>query len=122
MLSPDFLEFKQGMLSMCRSQFPKTCSTCGRNYPSFKRYIEAINPIGIPKIDSIEDEDPIGLMSFGNCPCGSTLTLRCESPTEDLHRQFNAAIQQEASISGCSIQDVLIELRELIRAEGIQES
>lgn len=122
MLSHSLLEFSQRMLNMCRSQFPKTCSACGRNYPSFKSYIETITPIGIPKIDNIEDEDPIGLMSFGNCPCGSTLTLRCESPGEDLHRRFNAAIQQEASISGRSIQNVLLELRELIRAEGIKET
>lgn len=121
MLSPSLLEFEHEMLRVCRSQFPKKFGTCGRIFPSFKTYIETVTPLGIPKIDTIEDEDPIGLMSFGNCPCGSTLTLLCESDSGGTHRFFNDALRQEMVATNRPLQDILIELRENIRTEGTRE-
>lgn len=121
MLSPDLIEFSHEILRVCNSQFPKTCGSCGKTFPSFKNFVETVSPIGAPKIDTIEDDDPIGLMSYSNCPCGSTLALRCESGSNEVHRLFNIALHQEAIVSKRSTQDVLIELREMVRKEAIME-
>lgn len=124
MLSRLFLEFTKDMLKICRAQFPRTCGTCGRNYPSFKDYVETVEPLDVPKIDHIEDEDPIGLMSFGNCPCGSTMVIRCEDldgDAADKHRRFNEALRQEEITTGHSVRDILHELRRLLRVAAVHE-
>jgi len=120
MLSARLMNFRAGMLQMCRAQFPKVCASCRRSYSSFKEYVETVRPIGAPKLDDLEDADPIGLMSFANCPCGSTLTLRCEDPTGSMHHAFNEAVKLETAESGRSLNEILVELRELLRAEAVK--
>jgi len=121
MLSDRLSAFVPDMLSMCKSQFPKRCGTCGKVYPTFRSYVEAVSPIGLPKIDNIEDADPIGLMSFGNCACGSTLLIQCEQLGDDaetMHRLFNETLRQEAA-SGRPVSDILFELRSLLRDAAV---
>lgn len=124
MLSDRLSSFIPEMLKMCKKQFPKKCGTCGKVYLSFKSYVETICPIGIPKVDNLEDEDPIGLMSFGNCACGSTLTLQCEILGEnagEMHRLFNETLRQEEAMTGRSINDILLELRSLMREMAVHD-
>jgi hypothetical protein len=109
---------------MCKSQFPKECGTCGKVYPSFKSYVEGVSPIGLPKIDHIEDQDPLGLMSFGNCVCGSTLVIRCEDlgrDAEEKHKYFNEAIRQEEAEIGRPASAILLELRSWIRESVLRD-
>jgi len=122
MLSDRLSAFVPDMLRMCKSQFPKRCGTCGKVYPTFRSYVEAVSPIGLPKIDNIEDADPIGLMSFGNCACGSTLLIQCEhlgDNAEEMHRLFNETLRQEETATGHSLNDILFELRSLLRDAAV---
>jgi hypothetical protein len=122
MLSDRLSSFIPDMLKMCQAQFPRKCGTCGKVYPSFKIYVESVSPIGLPKIDDIEDEDPIGLMSFGNCACGSTLLIQCEhlgENAEEMHRIFNETLRQEEAVSGRSMNDILFELRAMMRVAAV---
>ncbi len=124
MLSPTLVELTKEILKMCQSQFPRTCGNCGRNFPSFKSYVEIVEPLDVPKVDNIEDEDPIGLMSFGNCPCGSTLTIRCVAlgkNAAEKHQRFNEVLRQEQITSNRSTRDILIELRGIVREAAVSE-
>jgi hypothetical protein len=116
MLGPELLEFKARIIEICLAQFPRPCGTCGTVYPSFRAWIERTVPVGAPMPDDLEDEDPIGLISFANCPCGSTLSLTCEDPTGAAHRAFNEALRREAAASGRRRGELLTELRETVRA------
>lgn len=124
MLSNRLCSFVPDMLKICQTQFPRKCGTCGKLYPSFKSYVEGVSPIGLPKIDHIEDEDPIGLMSFGNCACGSTLLIRCEylgGNAGEMHQRFNETLRQEEAATGHSINDILFELRAMMRSAALHE-
>jgi hypothetical protein len=115
MLSERLMAFQQGILRMCESQFPRCCGTCGRIFSSFKDYVVGMSPVNSPMPDR-EDDDPIGLMSFANCTCGSTLALRCEDTSGDAHRRFNEAVRLEMRETGRREREILIELRDVLRA------
>lgn len=125
MLSERLASFIPQVVAVCQRQFPKQCMACGKIYPSFVSYIEGITPTGPLKIDQIEDEDPIGLMSFGNCACGSTLTLKCEplnGHASEMHRLFNEALKQEGISSNRPADDIVSELRTLVRQSALHEA
>jgi HD-like signal output (HDOD) protein len=88
--------FEEASLAACRAQFPRSCSSCRVPHPTFLSFLEATRPVGQPKLDPDDDEDDaIGLLSFMNCACGSTLALRYEDVTR--HRAFNQAVRHEAN-------------------------
>ena len=116
MLGPELLAFKARIVEICLAQFPRACRTCGTVYPSFRAWIERTVPVGAPMPDDSEDEDPIGLISFANCPCGSTLSLTCEDPTGAAHRAFNEALRRQVAATGRGRGELLAELREAVRA------
>jgi hypothetical protein len=65
---------------ICKHEFPKTCSNCGRVFNTLKEYLEITNPVGHPisydaELDSWEPEEPIGTMSLANCSCGGTIAI-----------------------------------------------
>jgi len=118
-MSEGLLEmFQARILATCKAQFPRACGNCGKVYQNFQEWIVNTKPVGAPMPDEIEDEDPIGLMSFVNCGCGSTLVLKCEDPDGEAHRAFNQALRAEAARTGRTERDILLELRERIRAAG----
>lgn len=89
-------QFEESSLAACCAQFPRACSTCRRVHLNFPGYLEATKPIGAPRLDPDDDEDDaIGLLSFANCPCGSTLALRYEDVTR--HAAFNQWVRQTAA-------------------------
>lgn len=64
--------------------------------------------IGKPMLDPIEDDEPIGLLCFANCACGSTLALCYEDTRE--HSAFNNAVQTFAKTSGKTDVDIVVDL------------
>src|SRR5688572_5267112 len=59
--------------------FPRVCPTCSRRFASLREYLDATTHLSTPVLyDDIFDElpaQPIGPMSFANCPCGTTLAI-----------------------------------------------
>lgn len=104
----DLEHFARTALHACRSQFPRSCRCCGTNFPSFDNYLEKTTLIGKPMLDPIEDDEPIGLLCFANCACGSTLALCYEDTRE--HSAFNNALHTFAQTAGKTDVDVAIDL------------
>jgi len=118
MASAELLGFVDGMLAVCRGQFPKSCTTCGATWRTFGEYVAVMKPVGAPIPDDVDDDDPIGLLSLANCGCGSTLALQCGAIAREIHQAFGAALARAASERGVARSVILVELRELLRARA----
>ncbi len=118
MRNSELMGFTDGMLAICRSQFPKSCGTCATRYESFDAYVGSMQPIGAPIPDEADETDPIGLLSMANCHCGSTLALRCGDVAPEVHHAFQEALTRECEASGRTRAQVLVELREILRSRG----
>ena len=68
-----FRELKS-QVSRC---FPKTCESCGRNYPTLEDFLAATEstPYGSSFIEKAEFNDRSIVDILRNCPCGSTLMV-----------------------------------------------
>ena len=65
------------------SLFPKTCSTCGRQFPTLREYILTTRRLGPTQSFDAElgnwtTTEPIETLAMAECPCGSTLALSTE--------------------------------------------
>jgi HD-like signal output (HDOD) protein len=98
----------RGSLAACCAQFPRRCSCCRREFASFADYLSATVPIGLPLLDPIEDDEPVGALGFANCACKTTIALRYEDVSD--HTGFNRAILAEAAHSKRTDVDVLAEV------------
>jgi len=98
----------RGSLAACCAQFPRRCSCCRREFASFADFLSATVSIGLPILDPIEDDEPIGALGFANCACKTTLALRYEDVSD--HTGFNRAILAEAVQSKRTDIDVLAEV------------
>ena len=64
-------------------QFPKVCPTCNRRFVTLREYLLTTKPVGSAMPYDAEAGDwnplqPLGTMTFANCPCHATLTLSSE--------------------------------------------
>jgi hypothetical protein len=59
--------------------FPRVCPKCGRRFASLREYLDSTTHLSTPILyDDISDEmpaEPMGPMSFANCPCGTTFAI-----------------------------------------------
>ncbi|MDP3500042.1 MAG: HDOD domain-containing protein [Myxococcales bacterium] len=109
--------FEDSVFAACCAQFPRACSACRRPHPTFLSYLESTKRIGAPKLDPDDDEDDaIGLLSFANCECGSTLAIRYEDISK--HAAFNAAVRRDIATTGRSDAEVLEALIEAVNARA----
>lgn len=114
---PQSLEaFIPPMLAMAETQFPRVCNACKRPYKNFKQFVQETKPIGAPTIRLDAETDPIGMMSWTNCACGSTLIVSCERRAEDTrHDEFTRVLKAEAQASGLPVKDLLLAIRAEVR-------
>lgn len=103
----------QATLAACCAQFPRRCSCCAREFPTFANYLQVTTPIGLPILDPIEDDEPVGVLGFANCQCRTTIAIRYEDVRE--HASFNRAIFAEAAASNRTDVDVLAELVAIVQ-------
>jgi len=71
--------FLEGFNEFWRSEFPKTCPTCGRVYGDFCSFVRETETTrgssGLVEYQGRENQETsVGI--FRNCPCGSTLMIR----------------------------------------------
>jgi len=68
-----------GLKATWPAEFPKSCPTCNRQYPSFEDYIKATTPLanntGLMCCEIRDNERQVGV--FRNCACGTTLMTFC---------------------------------------------
>ena len=92
--------------------FPKKCSTCGREYSNFPRYIQNTAPVshGLePYTDSL---DSLHTMQYRNCRCGSTLCINLTEEHFPLLESFWEMLGKESKESNRKIREVVLEFRE----------
>lgn len=119
---PERLElFIEPIIAMCRSQFPRTCSTCKRRFDDFGEWVRVTDPLGAPTLDEEAEADPFGMISWVNCGCGSTLILECEDMEGPLHHQFVQAFAEESALSGRAVSDLAQDLRRAVRQRAIED-
>ncbi len=104
--------------------FPKTCSNCGRSFPTLRDYILTTTPLWPPilydlEMESAPNADPIGAFAMANCHCGTTLALSSKQmPLHQSHR-FIAWIRAEMARRGLPPSEFLDGLRNEIRRQAL---
>lgn len=111
--------FVETIIKKCSEQFPVECSTCGREFRSFRDFIRGTKPIAAPQSLFKEGADPIGMLSCVNCQCGNTLALKCEEISGNLSQMFRETIASQAQREGKSPSTLLIELRSIVRETAL---
>lgn len=117
MLPENLEEFIAPVIAMAESQFPRSCACCGRSFEDFKKFVQDTNPIGALTDMRVGEMDPMALLSWTNCACGSTLVLSC-SPENGAHVRFMRILVDEAQATGSSVEQLLRAMREEVRARA----
>jgi hypothetical protein len=104
------------------SQFPKVCPNCGRHFASLHEYILATKRIE-PSVCYDADVDdwnplqPVGTVTYTNCPCGTTLALTSHGmPLLRLWALYNWA-RVEKRRRNMTMNELLNYLRDEIRKQ-----
>ena len=121
MLSAGLEQFVEPIMAMCRSQFPRMCSTCKHQFDDLGQWVRVTDPIGVPTLDEETETDPFGMVSWVNCACGSTLILKCQDMDGPRHLQFTQALAAESASTGRDLKELLQDLRRTIRQRTLGE-
>ena len=108
------------------SQFPRDCSTCGREFATLHDYICQTRPVGATISYDADVGDwapahPLGTLLLANCPCGTTLALTTEGLPLPTRHLLLAWVRAEAEHRDVSVQHVLGTLRDEIRARVLAD-
>lgn len=110
---PESIEtFIDPIIAACRAQFPRKCDNCGREFHSFQDFAGNTRPVGSLQLPYRQD-DLFGAISYVNCLCGSTITLKYVDAAA--HGRLAEAILREAVISGRPVRAILMDLRSEVR-------
>ena len=105
------LSFVSVIVDRCRRQFPRHCPVCKRHFISFADYTSVTRSVGSPvEFDSAPD-DPIGVVDFANCPCGTTISVSWEGPPGEERIALRRAIAKDVERLSMTPTAVLLELR-----------
>lgn len=115
MLPKSLEAFLAPMLAMAGAQFPRDCGSCRRSYADFAEFVRETKPIGAPTLGIGAALDPIGMVSWTNCACGSTLVLFCSDTEGEMHSLFMLALEAEAQASGRPLIEVALAVRTEVR-------
>jgi hypothetical protein len=115
------------MRAHLEKQFPKVCPNCKRRFESLREFLQIAKPAGpaMPYDADVGDwapMRPIGLATYHNCPCGSTLAVTSEGmPLRELWTLLNWA-RIETKKRGMSPRELLNHLREEISREVLENA
>jgi hypothetical protein len=108
------------------SKFPKDCVRCGRRFESLAAYLVGTTHVGDPI--SVDDPArlgkglvPLGAISYASCSCGSTLVISTSGL--DFFTMWRLLRWAGVSMSrqGCSMGELLADLRGRIDEEVLRE-
>ena len=106
--------------------FPKACSNCQRRFATLREYLLTTRHVGpaIPYDAELGDWaplQPLGTMTYANCPCGNTLALSSQGMPLFLLWRLLAWARHETKKRGLSPQELLNYLREQICKQVVDE-
>jgi hypothetical protein len=99
--------------------FPKECPNCQRRFATLREYLQNTTHLGpaMPydaDLGNWNPLEPVGTVTYANCPCGTTLALSSEGmPLFQLWRLLNWA-RVETQRRGMTPQELLGHLRDEI--------
>jgi hypothetical protein len=108
-------------------QFPKMCSNCKHEYATLREYLATTTQLGsaMPydaEMGNWNPLEPIGTLTYANCPCGSTLALSSKGmPLLRLWSLLNWA-RIETKSRGQTPEELLNYLREEINKQVMAEA
>jgi hypothetical protein len=108
------------------AQFPKVCANCGRRFATLREYLLVTTPQGPPipydaEVGDWNPLNPLGTLTFANCPCGSTLALTSHGmPLFRLWALLNWA-RSETKKRGVTPVELLAYLRDQICREVLAD-
>lgn len=117
--SESIMGFIDPIVLACRAQFPRKCANCGREFSDFRDFVANTRPVGALQVPYRQD-DLFGAISYVNCVCGSTITLRCEDAAA--HGRLAEAVLRESVISGRPVRAILLEIRAEVRRRTLEET
>lgn len=120
MLPETLVAFVGPMIEVARAQFPRACGKCGRSYADFDEFVRGTNPIGEPTFSKDVVLDPMGMVSWTNCACGSTMILHCGADSGDMHGVFLRALEAASRARSRSSKELLQALRAEIRRRTLE--
>lgn len=100
----------EGLKALLENEFPKTCPSCGREYPTLDHFLLQTKgvTVGSGIMDYHADDQVPRLTVCRNCVCGSTLATFCS----DRRDTSPAGQRRRLRFQG---------LLELFRSRGIEE-
>ncbi len=99
--------------------FPKVCSNCGLRFNSLREYAQITTHKGDPvsydaALGEWNPSQPLGTLSFANCPCGSTLSISSEGMLAAQMLQLLDWARSETERCAVNMQELLRQLRDEI--------
>lgn len=119
-------EVVTAMRKHLETQFPKPCPNCKRQFPTLRNYLQVTTILGsaMPYDADIGDwnpVEPVGTVTYANCPCGGTLALTSDGmPLLKLWSLLNWA-RKETIKRGMTPQELLNYLRDEICKQILAE-
>jgi hypothetical protein len=107
------------------SQFPKTCSTCGRRFATLREYILSTRRVGPAisydaELGDWHTQHPIGSLAFANCSCGTTLVLSTEGMPLPQRQALLAWVREETERQHIMPSELLERIRNDLRKEVLE--
>jgi hypothetical protein len=107
------------------SQFPKTCSTCGRRFATLREYILSTRRVGPAisydaELGDWHTQHPIGSLAFANCSCGTTLVLSTEGMPLPQRQALLAWVREETERQHITPSELLERIRNDLRKEVLE--
>jgi hypothetical protein len=108
------------------TQFPRSCSNCGREFRNLREYLENTTHLDTPVLYHETGENhshELGPMSFANCRrCGTTLTIGSRNMPRKQMADLMRWARREASRRAIGLRELLTYVRDRIDEQVLRGS
>lgn len=107
------------VLAHIETKFPKVCSKCGHRFASLKEYLQGTTHVGQPVSYDADLKkwlpcNPVGTLSFANCPCGTTLAISSDGMSVIVMWRLLRWARRESARRKISVRELLDDVRKKI--------
>jgi len=107
-------------------QFPKNCSSCGRQFSSLKAYLQNTTQISTPisydaELGDWRPKSPLGTFVLANCDCGSTLAISSSGMGIITFWRLMRWARRQIAKEGISITTLMVRVRSQIALQALSE-
>ncbi len=100
-------------------KFPKTCSCCGRVFPTMEEYLGQTTQVGEPisinaSLGAGQPKARLDTMACANCRCGTTISVSSTGMDPSVMLEILTWAQAESSRRGLNVGQLLAKIRAAI--------